>query len=386
MGFIPQKIAIVGASGRAAAYSAKQAGFDVCVADYFSDQDTQVIASVQTVSNYQDQLTPWLEQVQPSGWLYVGGIESYPDLIDQASQVSPLLGNGSSVLKKMRDPFYLQPLFKDHSFQFPETLRDTVPVMRDDCWLGKKQNSAGGLSVIDLEDIPNDQLGDYYFQQRINGKVLSASFLATDDQVVLLGITQQLVGKTWNAPLPYQYTGSIYAAAFCLELIEELNRIAQLLIQETGMQGLFGIDFVLNNGRCVVLEINPRYTASMELIEKSWNGSFVDAHVSVFTKSRTELQKNACDELCRGKLFLFAQHDFTFETQLYEQLKRLLYESLSKDTSLPWIADIPQFGTAIKQSEPIFTIFAESNDEVEVERQLKKKAEACQLLINQCPD
>ncbi|PHR92206.1 MAG: hypothetical protein COA78_33660 [Blastopirellula sp.] len=383
VGTIPQKIALVGASGRAAAYSAKQAGFEVCVADYFSDQDTQSIASVQTISSYQDQLIPWLKQTQPSGWIYVGGIENYPDLIDQADKITPLYGNSSIVLNKVRDPFYLQALLNDHSLRFPETLRNAKSTMRDAGWLGKKQDSAGGLGVIDYENIPLDQHGDYYFQQRIDGDLLSASFLAADDQVVLLGISRQLVGDAWNTPLPYQYAGSIHAGKLLEELSRELNAIAQVLTQATGIQGLFGIDFIVQDGRCVVLEINPRYTASMELIEAARQSSLIGAHASVFTNSGINGLGSIKDENHRGKLFLFAQQDFTFEVQLYEQLKQAVCENSSELASLPTMADIPQVGTPINQGDPIFTIFSEASDEAEVEYLLKIKAKKCQLLINE---
>jgi len=48
-----------------------------------------------------------------------------------------------------------------------------------------------------------------------------------------------------------------------------------------GLKGLFGIDFVIDEGgRPFLVEINPRYSASMELIEHDLNVSFTSLHVS----------------------------------------------------------------------------------------------------------
>ena len=51
--------------------------------------------------------------------------------------------------------------------------------------------------------------------------------------------------------------------------LEELRRLAQALTEEFGLVGLNGIDFVLRGPRPVIVEVNPRYSASMELVERA---------------------------------------------------------------------------------------------------------------------
>jgi len=48
-----------------------------------------------------------------------------------------------------------------------------------------------------------------------------------------------------------------------------LNVLATTLTQAFGLVGLNGIDFILNGEQLSILEVNPRYSASMELVEEA---------------------------------------------------------------------------------------------------------------------
>lgn len=53
------------------------------------------------------------------------------------------------------------------------------------------------------------------------------------------------------------------------------------LSKTIGLKGWVGIDFKVDAlGHCYILEINPRYTASMELGERGHNQSFAKGHVA----------------------------------------------------------------------------------------------------------
>ena len=59
-----------------------------------------------------------------------------------------------------------------------------------------------------------------------------------------------------------------------------MSAIAGAVTEAFGLVGLNGIDFVLREGEPYVLEINPRYSASMELIERGGRLSVFEAHVA----------------------------------------------------------------------------------------------------------
>ena len=52
-----------------------------------------------------------------------------------------------------------------------------------------------------------------------------------------------------------------------------------MLAKRFSLAGLFGVDAIVNDEGVWTVEINPRYTASMELVEPSLDASLVDLHV-----------------------------------------------------------------------------------------------------------
>ena len=58
---VSERIAIVGASVRAAAASAVRAGFSVAAADLFADEDLREIADATRIRDYPDGLADWLK-------------------------------------------------------------------------------------------------------------------------------------------------------------------------------------------------------------------------------------------------------------------------------------------------------------------------------------
>ena len=70
----------------------------------FADSDLRERCDVVAVSDYPSGLIAVLEGDQPGGWIYVGGLENHPTLVDRWSRVRPLLGNPGSVLRRVRNP------------------------------------------------------------------------------------------------------------------------------------------------------------------------------------------------------------------------------------------------------------------------------------------
>jgi predicted ATP-grasp superfamily ATP-dependent carboligase len=62
-------------------------------------------------------------------------------------------------------------------------------------------------------------------------------------------------------------------------LIDRLNLLATTFTREFGLVGLNGIDYIFHNDQIYVLEVNPRYSASMELAEDAFGQSLFHWHV-----------------------------------------------------------------------------------------------------------
>ena len=59
--------------------------------------------------------------------------------------------------------------------------------------------------------------------------------------------------------------------------------LAQAVVEEFGLVGVNGIDFIARDGVPWAIEVNPRWCASMELVERAYGLSVFEAHASACT-------------------------------------------------------------------------------------------------------
>src|SRR5438045_3963952 len=82
-----------GARGRGAAASAIRAGFTPHVIDLFADADTRKLAPTIRCefSDYPQGLVEQARHVPPMPWMYTGGLENHPDIVEAISQRHSLI-------------------------------------------------------------------------------------------------------------------------------------------------------------------------------------------------------------------------------------------------------------------------------------------------------
>ena len=126
------------------------------------------------------------------------------------------------------------------------------------------------------------------------------------------------------------------------------------------------MDYILNESRVYPLEINPRYTASMEVLELALGQNFITKHMQAFGF------KTICENPARtetsviGKAIYYAPHDVLIP----EDAPWVSIEANPRLFST--FADIPRANSAIDKVSPVVTIFAKADSLTEVEVQLKK--------------
>lgn len=259
----------IGASVRALAQSLVRGGHRVIAADLFNDLDLQHIALLtQRIVDYPRDLLHLVDDVIADAFIYTGGLENEPDLIDQLAERLPLLGNPGRVLRRVRDAFLLRDTLVRGGFAMPPMTKE-LPSVTSQQWLQKSMRSSGGLRVSWARSPPHDLSENDYFQAFIDGVVYGASFYASDGNTRLLGIARQLADCPWiNAPR-FHYAGSVGPVTLPAGLRDHVERLGQFLACEFDLRGWFGVDFVVDSHeQLFVLEVNPRYTASMELLEQ----------------------------------------------------------------------------------------------------------------------
>ena len=106
-----------------------------------------------------------------------------------------------------------------------------------------------------------------FWQEFVEGDPQAAIFCATASGCELVGVTRQLVGQSWLHAPPFRYCGSVGPLAAGPPLASALHSLGGLLARDAGLRGLFGIDGVLRDGAFWPVEVNPRYPASVEVLE-----------------------------------------------------------------------------------------------------------------------
>ena len=353
----PKRLAIVGASARAAAESAVAAGYEVIAADLFADADLSALCPATRIEPYPAGLVDWLAGQRVDAWLYTGAIENSPELVDQMSRIAPLLGPDASALRGVREPRRLQEGLDGSGVHFPETrLHDgAIPPAGD--WLVKTYRHASGMGVWELGDEPHTDSveGQTFLQRRISGRNLAAVFAIGRDSSDLLGVTEQQIGNhELNSP-KWGYCGSVGPIDLGAELTETLESLGEALRLRFGLRGLVGADLMVDSDRVWVLEVNPRYTASVEVLERALGRSAIGAHVACFTGDPIEPWPSQTVST-HAKSILFAWRDATVSESFHRWAMRLQAEG--------GVSDVPHTGTRIPSGAPVVTLHGMTGDAI----------------------
>jgi predicted ATP-grasp superfamily ATP-dependent carboligase len=359
------KILLIGLSVRALAESAVNSGYSVIALDAFGDLDLQRFC--ESYALVRDFGIPYSaaglhkasRRLHFDAIAYTANLENYPQVVHRFSRQHSLIGNPAGVLKRVRDGSQLYPLLDGAGLAVPETIfhangRRATPERR---WLNKPILSGGGHRVTFARPGGSPKRG-FLLQEFIPGLPCSASFVANGEQAVVLGLCEQLVGMPQFGGHGFHYCGNLAPLAAVEDsppgpaVRDQVQRIASLLTRSFGLVGVNGFDFILQDGRVFLTEVNPRYSASMELIEKVSSLPVFDLHYrAVVNRSLPEIIPAPIEKrnLPRyyGKAILYAEKEI-----LTPNTHRWLQSGAG---------DIPLPGERIQSGKPVCTLFAEGS-------------------------
>lgn len=347
---------ILGASTRAAAHSALRARLSPHCADLFADRDLTAICSAHAVprTEYPHGLAWFAEEAPSSPWLYTGALENYPDLIERIARERTLWGNGAEVLRGVRDPIAVEAKLRAAGVPVPRARLDPQGLRRDGSWLVKPLSSAGGQGIHPLEGELERRTRPVYYQERIAGPSFSAIFVGYQNGSRLIGVSRQWTGRPGA---PYAYVGNIGPWSISPRTLERLESLGRAIVGSWGLLGLFGVDFILRDEVPWPVEINPRYTASVEVLELSLGRALLEEHRRVFEEPNGSPSGPVELEVPRrgryvGKLFVFAPCECKFPDDI-------AWSPASwRPFAVPAIADVPAPGTCFDAGAPVLTVFA----------------------------
>lgn len=362
------RLLIVGASARAAAFSAERAGFEPCWIDQFGDLDlaSRFPGERIRIGAYPRDILPLAERAPRGPWLYTGALENHLDVLGRLSRRRPLLGNDRARCRRVRDPVRLARSLSDAGLPAPEVAAACDGIPCDGSWLQKPRRGAGGFGIVAYTDAARFHAGRHYLQRRIEGAPVSGIFVADAQRAELLGVTRQLIGTPEFKVPPFAYCGSIGPVPLPAAEAEAWRSVGDVLAARFGLRGLFGVDAIRANGEIWPVEVNPRYTASVEVLERALAWTLLDLHVQACTGTLSGIQAPPRTPATVGKAYLFAAKD------LRTPPDPAALRCILPDGS-PGSADIPQPASGIRAGQPIMTVFAEAADE-----------SACMTALRQC--
>jgi predicted ATP-grasp superfamily ATP-dependent carboligase len=363
-----RNLLILGASARAAAWSARRAGFSVLAADLFADADLRQMAVAHRVSDYPAGLARIAQQAPPAAWLYTGGLENYPHLVDQIARTRTLWGNDGAILRNIRNPLKLaRSLRADGICTLAVRVRqDQVPP--NGTWLRKPLRSCGGREITFVQSDSNQlsSRSKWYYQQYVAGVPQSAVYVAHGGQAVLLGVSRQLIGTRWAGADGFGYAGSCGPLYLHEQARAQWQRIGDCLSCGFGLRGLFGVDAVQSDGALWPVEVNPRYTASLEVLERGLGICAIALHADACEAGRLPKDVPCSIARCQGKCILFATAEVRVTSQFVAEIAQL-----NRASAGVAVADIPLVGQLIGPGRPVTSVLAEEDDPDQVEAKLK---------------
>lgn len=430
--------AVAAVSARPIVQSLADAGFGVVALDVFGDRDTRRASlewqsigepAAQRVDGARllDALRVLARRGDVAGWVAGGGFEADLDLLAEAADVLPLVGNGAVAMRAVREPRRFFAALARHGIAHPPVRASRPPLApASGGWLRKDARGTGGWQVRaaeaaataddgvtrtrpgapapasprPAESCPDEPpadgarsaaggrddsafaaLRDVYWQREIAGCAMSATFVADGRRASMLGCNLLLTRRFGRRP--YVYCGAIGPVAVSDRLQRELRQALDALVAEAGLRGLGSLDFILDDeGRMLVLELNPRPSASLELYRERLPGGPMRAHWLACTEgllpagppAATAASGPAADPgVPRGQgrkggtpvggtRIVYARRPLRLDATQAEAL-----------AARPDLHDLPHAGQAFEAGDPLCSIGAAGADAAEVRERLRAR-------------
>jgi predicted ATP-grasp superfamily ATP-dependent carboligase len=389
-----KNLLVVGADTVFVAASAKKAGYNVYVADYFGDIDLPrfcsdfmaLIKQEKGKSSGRMQLNfkpeAFLEMVKTlnkrhkiDAVLLSSGLEDYFDVLCELNRLIPILGNSPEVIRNVREkPRFFEEL-ELLSIPHPETERvgDVSEAKASAAKIGypvviKPTAGFGGASArlaANDKEIEkafyevSQESEEVLVQKFVEGVHASISILVGDKDVRVVSINEQLLGlHSVFQKEPFGYCGNIVPLRLADSIFEKCKSITEKIALHFDLKGSNGIDIVISKeGTPYVVEVNPRFQGTLGCIEKVFGINLVEAHVKACLNNIIPTIRKA-SRFCT-RLILYAP-------------KRVFAPDL---TIFPNVWDIPLPNSIIEEGEPLCSVLTEAESRDASFRKAQKEAE-----------
>lgn len=377
-------ILVMGVDTVALAASAKRAGYDVFAADHFGDQDLKqncrTVLSIVTQetgkscghfkSTFSSKALMILAKKlfvenRVDTALLTSGLEDNPQSLTDFNRVVPIIGNDPRTIRKIRDKTGFFHELTRIAIRHPETaLAETVEeglqAAKDIGYpvVAKPLSGFGGVGIRKVKsrkdltsffpkNVPSTQ--GILIQEFVPGLHASASFLCTHEKSILLTLNKQLLGiREMGQREPFGYCGNVVPVPESSKLLNACKDVVQKIGLHFRLVGSNGVDLVISeDGTPHVIEVNPRFQATLECVERVLRINLVEAHIKACIEGVLPSLRNERPTTSCVRLILYAH-------------QRSIAPILS---NLEEVRNIPLPRSIIEAGEPICSIIVEEKSE-----------------------
>ena len=262
---------------------------------------------------------------------------------------------------KFNVPLTFQPLDVDE-------LNEILQQYPNNPFILKPLQGSGGLGIFLLnnkssnkikqvnEICQNISLENYILQEYIEGTNVSSSVLSSKNDSKNI-INSRLITEHDLGNDTFEYSGNIlpldenslrmfngYETNINLnQLNDEMKNASEDLINEFDLIGSNGVDYILDkDGELKIIEINPRFQGTYELVENAIGINLLDAHIKA----------------CEGEMI-----DIPNPNQY--SIKKIIYarkQVLIGNLNIPNVYDIPYEGVKIEKDQPLVTLISSNKN------------------------
>ncbi len=375
-------ILVIGLDVVSLATSATKAGYKVYAVDYFGDQDlkrvcheslsivkqTPGVTCGQLSTNFSPeallQLTMGLLKKNAiDATLLSTGLDDSPDVLFELNDVIPIRGNHPRVIERIRDKMKFFQELKRLGIPHPETamaenFEEARKKAKDIGYpvLVKPSKGFGGVGIRKAQGpkelkqaFQHASLVDekVLIQEYISGTPASVSLISSNNETITLTLNEQLLGvNELGQEEPFGYCGNVVPLVTTRSVMNRCKNTAERIASHFGLVGSNGMDFVISKeGIPYVVEVNPRFQATLECVERVLGINMVEAHMKACLQGILPIIVKKTAVFCT-RLILFApQRSIIPDLSVFEEVR-----------------DIPIPEVIIEKGEPVCSIVREGAD------------------------
>jgi predicted ATP-grasp superfamily ATP-dependent carboligase len=291
------------------------------------------------------------------------GLDDYPDVLLRLNDTIPILGNHPHVIERIRDKMEFFQELKRLGIPHPETaMAESFEEVRKKAKdigypvLVKPSKGFGGVGIRkaqgpkELEQAFQDaSLIDekVLIQEYISGISASVSLISSTNKTITLTLNEQLLGvNKLGQEEPFGYCGNVVPLVTTRSVINRCKNTAERITSHFGLVGSNGTDFVISKeGIPYIVEVNPRFQATLECVEQVLGINIVEAHMKACLQGILPTIAKKTAVFCT-RLILFApQSSIIPDLSVFEEVR-----------------DIPLPEVIVEKGEPICSVVREGAD------------------------